>query len=144
MLPSNKCNNKILIFVENSCHAYKFLLPKDFMWFFVVHRTWVTRVKTSHLIHPSSNYTPNNFASFGTIMIILEIHGQLMGQSQQRPVAKWYWTLRSPTEIMLKLFFFLQTMPEEELSDTDSWHNWCLALLIVVAQSPSSSPWFIS
>jgi len=57
-------------------------------------------VKTSRLINPSSNYIPNTFVSFDTVTIVLEIHGELLGQ---RAAAKWYWTLSSPTEIMLIL-----------------------------------------
>lgn len=45
--------------------------------YFVMHRAGV---KTSHLIHPSSEDIPNNFLSFDIVTIIPEICGDLMGQ----------------------------------------------------------------
>lgn len=75
----NTCNNKIPVFVLASCHACKFILAKDFIYF-VMHRTGVTIVKTPHLIHPPSKDIPNNFVPFDIVMILSEQCGELMGQ----------------------------------------------------------------
>lgn len=101
----------------------------------VVTRTWVTIVKTSLCIHSYSN----NSTSFDTVMIILEIQGELLVQSQQRAAAKWYWMLISHRDNACTLFF----KSEGGFSDTGSSHSSYLALVTVVPHSASSSPWFI-